>query len=114
MSSFGLSLTASTRGIWYQTQNLSVASLLNLSVLPNLSMAFLRNLLLICAATWSHAATVPLEASVQVRNAPGQTVEDTYRAIRRGLAVASLEKCEECKVELPLEKSWSGATLLSV
>ena len=77
-------------------------------------MAFLRNLFLLCAATWSHAATAPLDASVQVRNAPGRTVEDTYRAIRRGLAVASLEKREEFKAELPLEKSWSGATLLSV
>jgi hypothetical protein len=77
-------------------------------------MAFIRTLLFLCVISWTNAAATPLDASIQVRNAPGRSVEDTYRAIRRGLAVASLEKREDYKVELPLEKSWDGATLLSV
>ncbi|KAF1940360.1 hypothetical protein EJ02DRAFT_504179 [Clathrospora elynae] len=77
-------------------------------------MAFIRNLLLFCAISLVRAAATPLDSSIQVRNAPGDTVEDTYRAIRRGLAVASLEKRQDFKAELPLEKSWSGATLLFV
>ncbi|KAE8827296.1 hypothetical protein PTNB85_08649 [Pyrenophora teres f. teres] len=77
-------------------------------------MAILHVLLLFCASYATHAATTPLDASIQVRNAPGHTVEDTYRAVRRGLAVASLEKREDYKAEMSIARSWSGATLLSV
>ncbi|KAF1829848.1 hypothetical protein BDW02DRAFT_508940 [Decorospora gaudefroyi] len=77
-------------------------------------MAFIRNLLLLCAVSWTHAAATPLDTSMRVRNAPGHTTEDTYRAIRRGLAAAVLEKREIPKAELPLARSWNGATLLSV
>jgi hypothetical protein len=77
-------------------------------------MAFIRTLLLLCAVSWVSTAATPLDASIQVRNAPGHSVEDTYRAVRHGLVVASLEKREDYKAELPLAKSWSGATLLSV
>jgi hypothetical protein len=77
-------------------------------------MVFTRTLLLLCAVSWVSIAATPLDASIQVRNAPGRSVEDTYRAVRRGLVVASLEKREDYKVELPLAKSWNGATLLSL
>ncbi|KAI4638434.1 hypothetical protein J4E93_009987 [Alternaria ventricosa] len=78
-------------------------------------MALLRNLLLSFAFTWAHAAVTPLDSSVQVRNAPGHSVEDTYHAIKRGLALASLEKRDSFKAEpMNIARSWSGATLLSV
>lgn len=77
-------------------------------------MGFFWILLLSCIAHLTHAATMPLDASIQVRNTPGDTVEDTYRAIKRGLAIASVEKRENYKAEMPIAKSWSGATLLSM
>jgi len=78
-------------------------------------MALLRNLLLSFAFNWAHAAVTPLDSSVQVRNAPGHSVEDTYHAIKRGLALASLEKRDSFKAEpMNIARSWSGATLLSV
>ncbi|KAF2825407.1 hypothetical protein CC86DRAFT_395030 [Ophiobolus disseminans] len=52
--------------------------------------------------------------SLQVRNVPGAAVEETHLAIRRGLAIASLEKREGFKANQTLERSWSGATLLSM
>ena len=79
------------------------------------TMAPLRNLLLSFAFTWARAAVTPLDSSVQVRNAPGHSVEDTYHAIKRGLALASLEKRDSFKAEpMNIARSWSGATLLSV
>jgi hypothetical protein len=79
------------------------------------TMAFLRTLLLSCAVAWAGAAVTPLDSSVQVRNAPGQSIEDTYDAIKRGLAAASLEKREPFKTDpINIARSWSGATLLSV
>jgi len=77
-------------------------------------MDFSWSLLLLCAVCLTHAATTPLDASVQVRNAPGHTVQDTYHAIKQGLALASLEKREDYKAEMSIAKSWNGATLLSV
>lgn len=77
-------------------------------------MAVLRTLLVSCAVLWASAAAAILDSAIQVRNAPGHTVEDTWRAIRRGLAVASLEEREPYTADLPLARSWDGATLLSV
>jgi len=77
-------------------------------------MASLRVLLLSCAIAWAGAVAASLESAVQVRNTPGTTTEDTWHAIRRGLAVAGLQKRQDFTAELPLERSWSGATLLSV
>ncbi|CAN9136082.1 unnamed protein product [Alternaria sp. RS040] len=77
-------------------------------------MAVLRTLLVSCAVLWAIAAAAILDSAIQVRNAPGHTVEDTWRAIRRGLAVASLEEREPYTADLPLARSWDGATLLSV
>jgi hypothetical protein len=77
-------------------------------------MAFLRTLLLSSAVVWNCAAVTPLGSSVQVRNAPGHSVDDTYHAIKRGLALASLEKRDGYKAQMDIARSWSGATLLSV
>ena len=70
--------------------------------------------LLLCVVCLTHAATTPVDASIQVRNAPSHTVQDTYHAIKRGMALASLDKREDYKVEISLAKSWNGATLLLV
>jgi hypothetical protein len=77
-------------------------------------MPLFRILFFLCAVIWVRAAATPLDSSVQIRNAPGYTVEDTLRAIRRGLAAASLDKRDDYKAEITLEKSWRGATLLSL
>jgi hypothetical protein len=60
------------------------------------------------------ANATPFAPSVQVRNAPGNSAQDTYLAVRRGLAAAKLEKRQDFRGEIPLAKSWDGATLLSV
>jgi hypothetical protein len=79
-------------------------------------MPFFRTFLFLFIATWAHAAVTPLNPSVQVRNAPEKSVQETYSAIRRGLAAASLGKRESFKSDQPimLEKSWSGAALMSM
>jgi len=78
-------------------------------------MVSLRAFLLSCVVVGAHAAVAPLDSSVQVRNAPGHSVEDTYLAIKRGLALASLEKRESFKAPpIDIARSWTGATLLSV
>lgn len=59
-------------------------------------------------------ALTPFDHSMQVRNAPGTSARDTYLAIRQGLAAASLEEREKYKANIPLERSWDGATLLSM
>ncbi|KAG9187298.1 hypothetical protein G6011_05169 [Alternaria panax] len=71
-------------------------------------MASLRTLLLSCGVMWASAAATVLDTTVQVRNAPGHSAEDTYLAIRRGLAVASLEKREAYKMEpMNIARSWN-------
>jgi hypothetical protein len=79
-------------------------------------MAFSRPFLFLCIASWAHAAVTPLNPTVQARNAPEHSVQDTYIAIRRSLAAVSLGKRESFKSDQPiiLEKSWSGATLMSM
>jgi hypothetical protein len=80
-----------------------------------LIMAFFRTVLFLSIVSWAFAAATPITPSVQVRNAPGKSVQDTYLAIRRALAAAGLEKRESFKIDqMTLEKSWSGATLLSM
>ena len=78
--------------------------------------AFLRALYSLCfVARYGLASAVtPLRPSVQLRNAPGTDDSNTYLAMKRGLAVASLTKREAFKAELSLEKSWNNATLLSM
>jgi hypothetical protein len=80
-----------------------------------LTMAFFHTVLVLFIVSWAFAAVTPLAPSVQVRNAPGKSVQETYMAIRRALAAAGLEKRESFKTDqMTLEKSWSGATLLSM
>ncbi|CAO2647520.1 Nn.00g084420.m01.CDS01 [Neocucurbitaria sp. VM-36] len=78
--------------------------------------AYLRALYSLCLVAWYGlaSAVIPLQPSIQLRNAPGTHDSNTYLAIKRGLAVASLTKREAFKAELPLEKSWDNATLLSI
>ena len=80
------------------------------------AMALLRTLLFLSVVSWVHAAVTPLNPSVQIRNAPGKSVQETYLAIKSGLAAASLDKRESFKPAQPitLERSWDGATLLSL
>ncbi|KAB2110222.1 hypothetical protein AG0111_0g1691 [Alternaria gaisen] len=78
-------------------------------------MASLRTLLLSCGVLWASVAVAVLDSTVKVRNAPGQSTEDTYLAIGRGLAAASLEKRGNFSIPpMDIARSWSGATLLSV
>lgn len=79
-------------------------------------MAFFRTLSSLFLISWASltAAVAPLHPLIQLYNAAGTDDSDTYLAIKRGLAAASLEKREGFKAELPLEKSWTGATLLSM
>ena len=60
------------------------------------------------------AIATPLTPSVQLRNAPGNTAQDTYLAIKRGLAIAKLEQRQSFSDQITLERSWDGATLLSM
>ncbi|KAH7397417.1 hypothetical protein BKA66DRAFT_409043 [Pyrenochaeta sp. MPI-SDFR-AT-0127] len=79
-------------------------------------MAFVSLLISLLLVPWTNlaAALTPIASSMQIRNAPGTSVNDTYLAIRQGLAAASLNRREEFKAEIPLERSWMGATLLSI
>jgi hypothetical protein len=60
------------------------------------------------------AAATPLVSSIQIRNAPEDSVQDTYVSIRHALNAASLEKRDNYKTWISLEKTWNEATLLSV
>ncbi|KAJ8109806.1 hypothetical protein OPT61_g7188 [Boeremia exigua] len=77
------------------------------------SFSHLIHICLVACLFLSIRAT-PLAPSVQIHNAPGASTQDTYLAIRRGLAAASLEKRQSFRDEIPLARSWDGATLLSV
>jgi hypothetical protein len=78
-------------------------------------MGSFRTLISSCAILWASAGAAVLDSAVHVRNAPGYSAEDTYLAIKRGLAVASLEKRDSHKTDpMDIARSWSGATLLSV
>jgi len=60
------------------------------------------------------ATATPYTPNIQVRNVNGLTSDETYSAVRKGLAVARLEKRASFRGNQTLERSWSGATLLSV
>ncbi|KAF1850107.1 uncharacterized protein K460DRAFT_271349 [Cucurbitaria berberidis CBS 394.84] len=79
-------------------------------------MAFLRALSLLYLFTFISLTTAvtPLQPSIRIRNAPGTDSSDTYLSVKHGLAAASLTKRKGFKAQLPLEKSWNGATLLSI
>lgn len=97
----------------FRDRNLHSSSNLSWKILD---MAFIRVLSSLCLVSWSglSAAVTPFHPSIHIRNAPGTYDSDNFLAVKRGLAAASLDKRETFKAELPLEKSWSGATLLSV
>jgi hypothetical protein len=60
-------------------------------------------------------ASAIIAPGVYVRNAPNTAESDTYLAVRRGLAAATLGKRQTFKSnETTLQRSWSGATILSV
>ncbi|KAF2849558.1 hypothetical protein T440DRAFT_399056 [Plenodomus tracheiphilus IPT5] len=56
----------------------------------------------------------PFSPSLEVRTAPGETVRDTYDALRRGLAAASLQRRKGFTDEINLARSWNDATLLHI
>jgi len=60
------------------------------------------------------AGSSPLDLAVRTFNAPGQTDADTHRAIRRGLAEAKLQKRDDLKGNVTLDRSWDGAVLLKM
>ncbi|KAI1088314.1 hypothetical protein F5B19DRAFT_486056 [Rostrohypoxylon terebratum] len=58
------------------------------------------------------AATPPPNLALDVRNAPGSSTEDTLLALRRSLA--GIKRDTILKNSTTLDKSWNGATLLSI
>jgi hypothetical protein len=88
----------------------------HLDSLYNGKMALFKLLsfLTLALSTGKCRAASPVIPTVQVRNAPGMSVEDTHLAIRHGLAAASLGKRKDYTGNQTLAKSWSGATLLSM
>lgn len=61
-----------------------------------------------------YVAATALQPATRIRTAPGQSMHDTYNAIKRNLAAASLDKRQEYKAEIPLAKSWQDASLIQL
>lgn len=76
--------------------------------------ALLYSFVLASCLSFVAATPSPMDLAVRTYNAPGSTVEDTYRAIRRGLAAAKLEKRTDLKGNTTLDRSWDGAVLLKL
>mgnify|MGYP003624091591 CR=1 FL=1 len=84
--------------------------------MPHLFMAMISSLFIfafiICFGIG--AVSGPWKTSSRVHAVPGSYLEDAHAAIRRGLVAASLDRRDEFRGIQNMEKSWSGATLLSV
>ncbi|KAH7071736.1 hypothetical protein FB567DRAFT_612407 [Paraphoma chrysanthemicola] len=57
---------------------------------------------------------IPSPSAVQVRTAPRQSVHDAYDAIRRDLAIASLQKRDDYSTNFSLAHTWQDATIISI
>jgi hypothetical protein len=60
-------------------------------------------------------ASAPVDYTVRTHNAPGSSVADVHKAIRREIAKAATEKREKpAKHSTILDRSWNGAVLLKL
>ena len=97
-----------------QLQSLVLASLALIVEVVNMAISRIVHLLpLVLLLSVSVAATA-LQPVTQIRTPAGVSVRDTYNAIRRSLAAASLERRQEYKAEVPLARSWQDASLIEL